>query len=417
MFLAKDEDGYYVRANKKIQLTLGVLTLQPEMIETIASYNCYQNEVTIKPIVYAENNDYDAGYEKLTLDIIQGKAPDLFSVYGLCYEKFAKLGAFADLYMFMEKDGKLNKQNFVTSVLSVYEMEGYLYKIASSFRIHTMWGAGSTVEGRKGISVEEMIQLLQNKGGDINSIYGFSADENVLTNLCSFHMDKFIDWNKGTCNFTGKLFQQIIRFIKEYEGKSHESLYHDIQSGDILLTLGLITSVDDYQLESELYGENVQFIGYPTENGTGSAVSFLGNELAINAKSVYQEKAWEFVKFFILNGYKDTGFPIMKEQFNIMLNESIKEKIVYQYGEWYEIAKRCYSEKDAICIQVFRCEPQDKEVIRDLVLNASDKFQYHKEIQAIINEEMKAYLHNQKDMDTVCSIIQSRVQMYLHEGL
>lgn len=133
------------------------------------------------------------------------------------------------------------------------------------------------------------------------------------------------------------------------------------------------------------------------------------------AKNKYQEEAWEFVKFFLQNGYNGTGFPLVKEQFDKILNESMNEVMVNEDGEMRGIAKKSYSEKDVISIQVYKCEPEDVEVIRELVDNVSDKFQYNTEIQKIIDEEVGAYLHNQKDMGEVCSIIQNRVQVYLNE--
>lgn len=397
------------------QLTIGVMTLQPEMKEMIAAFNRYQNEVTIEPIIYAEDYDYEAGYEKLTLDIIQGKAPDLISVYGIEYESLANVGAFADLYMFMQQDDEINADSFVSSVTEVYEMEGHLYTIAPTFRLYTMWGAGSVVEGRNGVNADEMIQILKDNGGDINSIYGFSADESPLTTLCSFSMDKFINWSNGTCDFIGDEFQQILSFAKEYKGNSHESLYKAIQGKDILLTLGLITSVEDYRLESELYGENIQFIGYPTESGTGVAVLFSGDELAINSKSEYQKEAWDFIRFFVQNGYNGTGFPLEKEQLDIVLNESLREITVNENGEMIASAKKSYIEKDIVSIQVYNCEPEDVEAIRTLIEMVSDKFHYNTEIQKIIEEEVGAYMQNQKELDEVCAIIQSRVQLYLNE--
>lgn len=399
--------------NLRTQLTLGVMTLQPKTREIIATFNRYQNEVTIAPIVYVDGYDYDAGYEKLTMDVIQGKAPDLICVDGIEYESLANTGAFVDLYTFMQQDAELSAENLVSSVLNVYEMDGRLYTIAPAFRIFTMWGAGSVVEGRNGCNLEEMIQILQDNGGDINSIYGFSADEKPLTTLCAFNMDNFVNWEDGTCDFTSREFQQILSFVKEYKGKYHESVYNDIQSGDILFTLGLIASVEDYRLASELYGENVQFIGYPTVNGTGSAVFFAGDEVAINSKSKYQEEAWEFVKYYMQNGYDGTGtgFPLLKEQFDKILEESMNE--VIENGE--HTAKIYYRERDIISIFVFKCEPEDVEAVRKLVDGVSDKFKYNVEIQNVIDEEVGAYLHDQKDMEEVCSIIQSRVQIYLDE--
>lgn len=397
--------------DQRIQLTLGVMTLQPETREIIAAFNRYQNEVTITPIVYVDGYDYDAGYEKLTMEVIQGKAPDLICVDGIEYESLANVGAFADLYRFMQQDAELNAENLVSSVLNVYEMKGHLYTIAPAFRIFTMWGAGSVVDGRKGCNLEEMIQILQDNGGDINSIYGFSADEDPLTTLCAFNMDNFVNWGDGICDFTGEEFQQVLSFVKEYEGKYHESMYLDIRSGDILFTLGLISSVEDCRLASELYGENIQFIGYPTVNGTGSAAFFAGDEVAINSKSKYQEEAWEFVKYYVQNGYSKTAFPLVKEQFDKMLEESVNEFI--EDGE--RTAKIYYSEWNVITIMAFQCEPEDVEAIRELVDGVSDKYKYNIEIQKVIDEEVGAYLHDQKDMEEVCSIIQSRVQIYLDE--
>lgn len=401
--------------SQKTQLSLGVMTLQPEMRSLIAAFNRYQNKVIIEPTVYVEDGDYEAGYEKLTLEIIQGKAPDLISVYGLESENLAKKGSFCDLYMFMQEDAELQRENLVSSLLRVYEMEGHLYTIAPTFRIYSMWGAGSMVEGKRGVDAEETIQLLRGYGGDINSIYGFSADENVLTTLCAFNMDKFIDWSEGTCDFTGDEFRQVVDFAKQYEGAPFESLYRAIQEKDILLTLGIINSVEDYRLESELYGEKVQFIGYPTESGSGTAALFSGDELAISSKSEYQKEAWEFVKYFMQNGYNGTGFPVVKEQFDAFLEESLNEVLINENGELSAVAKRSYTEKNIISIQVYKCEPEDVAVIRELVNQISDKFQYHTEIQKIIDEEIAAYFQGQKEIEEVCEIIQNRVQLYLDE--
>ncbi len=401
--------------SSKNQLTLGVMSLQSDMRKIISAFNRYQNDVTIEPIIYVNDGDYNAGYERLALDIIQGKAPDLISVYGLGYENLEKAGAFSDLYMFMQEDTEFKKEDFVSSILHLYEMDGHLYTIAPIFRIYTMWGAGSTIKGRNGVNAEELMQILRSNGGDINSIDGFSADESVLTTLCALNMDTFIDWSAGTCDFVGEAFRQVLEFAKEYKGKAYESMYESIRNGEIIATIGIINSVEDYRLASELYGESVQFVGYPTESGIGSAALFSGDQMAISSKSKYQKEAWEFVKYFMDNGYTGTGFPVGREQFETYLNESLNEVIISENDEVSKFAKRSYTERDGLSIQVYKCEPEDVEVIRDLVNNISDKFQYHLEIQNIIGEEASAYLHNQKEIEEVCGIIQNRVQLYLNE--
>lgn len=397
------------------QLTLGVMELQPEMKEIIASFNRYQNEITIEPIVYAEDYDYEQGCERLTLDIIQGKAPDLISTDGIAYENLANAGAFTDLYMFMQEDAEVNVDSLVSSVLAAYEMDGHLYTIAPAFRIYTMWGAESVVNGQNGVNLDEMIQILEEHGGDINSIHGFSADESPLTTLCTFGMDKFINWQEGTCDFTGAEFRQVLNFVKNYEGQAIGSFYQAIRNQDILLEMGLINSVEDYRLQCELFGEAIQFIGYPTESGTGIAALLAGDDLTINAKSAYQQEAWEFIKYYIQNGYDGLGFPIEKEQFDAVLDTSLEETMVNENGEMTACAKTSYSEPDIVSINVFKCEQGDVDAIRKMVDQVSSKFQYNTAIQNIIDEEAESYLQGQKSIDDVCTIIQSRVQLYLDE--
>ena len=63
---------------------------------------------------------------------------------------------------------------------------------------------------------------------------------------------------------------------------------------DILLTLGFITSVEDYCLESELYGEGVEFI----------------------------------------------EFPILQEQFEEVLRVSMDENLIEENGQSYKVAQK-----------------------------------------------------------------------------
>lgn len=403
--------------SEKLQLTVGVMSLQPEMRNIITAYNRYRNDVVIEPVIYAENNDYESGYDRLTLDIIQGTAPDIISVYGIDYENLAQKGAFCDLYSFMNSDTDANRQDFVESVLRAYEMDDCLYSISPTFRIYTMWGAESLVGDSKGIDAANMVQLLENHGGNINSIYGFSADENVLTTLCALSMDRFIDWKEGTCNFTGENFRQILYFAKEYTGKPFDSLYLAIQNKDILLTIGIINSVEDVSMESLLYGEKIQFIGYPTESGSGTAVLFSGDELAVNSKSNFPEESWKFIKYYMEHGFDGTGFPVRKTQFEEFLTDSLKEETIEENGSSYAIAKRSYSERDIVDLQVYKCTDEDVEQIRSLVNDIDIKFQYHTQIQRIIDEETASFFEGDKDLTEVCEIIQNRVQLYLDEKL
>ena len=79
------------------------------------------------------------------------------------------------------------------------------------------------------MDMEELMRILHEKGGSVNSIYGFGGDESVLRTLCTLGMDEFVDWDKHTCDFTGEGFCELLEFVKEYRGPQFDSLYKAIR--------------------------------------------------------------------------------------------------------------------------------------------------------------------------------------------
>lgn len=412
--------GEYARFEKgesnQLTVSLGVMTMEQEIRNAVTGFNRYQDRVRIVPVVYVEEYDYDSGYERLKLDVIRGKAPDLICTEGIDFDILANTGAFADLYEFMEKDQECGREVFLPSVLEAYETGEHLYKIAPAFSLYTMWGGGSLVQGRRGVGMEELIGLLEEKGGSINSIYGLGGDESVLRTLCSQAMGEYIDWEEGVCDFTGE-FGHLLEFAKEYRGTPIESLYGAIRNGEILLTLGRIGSVEDYRLESELYGEKVQCIGYPTSGGTGTSIQHLGSALAVNAKAAHPEEAWEFLRYYLLQGYHGSGFPMVKEQFDKMLAESMEDTIAESEDGSGAVMKIFYSEwQNDVSIMVPHADQEDVDAVRELVESAEGRFEYYNTIQSIIDEEAESYFQGQKTLEEVLKLIQNRVQLYLDEN-
>ena len=398
-------------------LSLGVMTLDPALRKTVTDFNRIQDKVRIDPVTYVEDYDYESAYEKLKLEILKGSAPDLFDTGGIDYEILADKGVFLDLYEFMDRDPLCSRDKMMSEVLKAYETGGHLYTIAPAFSVATVWGGSSLVRGRDGVNMEELIEILRDNGGDINSLYGFSADESVLRTLCIQSMDEFIDWEQGTCSFTSKGFLDLLEFAKGYGGTHFESLYGAIRSGKILLTLGLMASVESCRLQSELYGEKIQFIGYPTANGSGSRVFWNGAQLSVCAETEYPDEAWEFVRYCLLNGYDGAGFPVERARFEEVLERSMEEEMTKnEDGSESPICRISYREpENDVNILVEKADEADAATIRELVEKAVGKYEYHVEILNIIEEEAEAYFQGQKSAGEAAAIIQNRIQLYLDE--
>lgn len=84
---------------------------------------------------------------------------------------------------------------------------------------------------------------------------------------------------------------------------------------------GMITSVSEYQVQKVILGGELEIIGYPTSNGSGTAAMLLGSQIAINVESEHKEEAWQFVKTYIRHGYSGIGFPMV----NSILEEVLQE--------------------------------------------------------------------------------------------
>lgn len=402
----------------KKTVTLGTTFTAQDLERMVTEFNRYSREYRVEIVDYFERTeDYDKAVEQLKLDVVTGTAPDIIALSGIDYNLFSEKGVLADLYGFMKDDEECSKNMLVQSVVKAYEDGGHLYNIAPAFQLHSMWGYGDVIGGHSGVTFEELFQILENSGKDLNAISGFSADEPVLTRLCTVAMDEFIDWENGTCNFEGDYFKKVISFAKEYTGNYKGGTYlQRIQNREVVMSVGIISSVLDYQIEKELYGANVAFIGYPVAEGTGTVVTYRGTEVAINAKKENREGAWEFVKFYLLHGYDGQGFPIVQEQFDQILDASMEEEYyVTQQGETERQPKGFYS-TIYDNIEIYAATQEDVDTVRRLVEGAENRFETHWDIQKIINEEAEGYFSGQIDLDKTAEKIQNRVSLVLQEN-
>lgn len=403
---------------EKQVLTLGVTMTLQDLERTVTEFNRRSNEYRVEIVdYYSKEGNYDDGLEQLKLDVVTGKAPDIIDVSNIDYDMFAEKGVLADLYEFMQEDEECRADMLMPSVLKAYDSKGHLYSIAEAFQLYSMWGYGDMIGGQNGVTFGELFQILENRGKDLNSIYGFSADEPVLTSLCTVSMDEFVDWDTRTCTFDSDYFKEILKFAKEYTGNYTGGTYPErIHKREIVMTVGIISSVSDYQMEKTFYGGDIDFIGYPVTEGSGTAVSFRGSALAINAAGKNQKGAWEFVKYNLLQGYGGQGLPVVKEQFWEVMAAAMEDDYeLDELGESQKNPKEVYSTGVGEYFFVYAATQEEVDAVVELVEGASSRIERHPDIQNIINEEAAAYFSGQVGLDRTAEVIQNRVKVVLEE--
>lgn len=415
----KDRSTEYVLLeageSSKKTISLGVIEAGQDLLNTVAQFNRFSSDFTVQIVSYKVGEaGFDEGVQRLKLDILRDEAPDILDVSSIDYEILSNQGAFLDLYPFMEQETEWDRSMLVEEVLKAYETDGRLYTIAPSFQLYSMWGKDSLIKGRYGVRLEQLIQILEEGGGDINSVHGFSADEPVLTTLCALGMDEFIDWEKGICHFEDESFRDVLEFAGEYTGVPADgSLVEKIRSGEILMTVGMISSVADYQLQARLYGDDISFIGYPSYGGTGTATSFRGSQLAVGARTSDPSAAWEFVKFYLMNGYDGQGFPVVREEYEKILAQAMEPIWSGEDGDSKMPHMIYQTTWDSV--EIYEASHEDIETVKNLVGRVGSKYKYHLELQQIINEEADAYFSGQKSLPEVTKLIRNRAGLYLQE--
>lgn len=403
--------------NKKI-VTLGSIIMVSDLENIVTEFNRSNKEYRVEVIDYLDYAEsYTEAMERLKLDVITGNAPDIITIGGMDYSMFSQKGVLADLYAFMQNDKDLSKDMLIQSVIKAYEEDGHLYSIAPAFQLHSIWGYNDIIHGRKKVTFNELSELLERAGKDINAIAGFSADESILTRLCTVCMDEFVDWEKGTCHFNGEYFKEVMMFAKKYKGSySNESYAERIRNKEIVMSVGILASVADYQIQEELYEGRMEVIGYPTENGSGTAVAYRGSDIAINAMNDDNKGAWEFVKYYLLHGYKGQGFPIVKQQFDIIMQEAMTEDYdTMEDGSVERIPKDSYY-NGSDWSEIYAASQKEVDAVKSLVNEVKYKFEPHAEIQRIINEEASAYFLDQISLENTVEKIQNRVTLLLQES-
>jgi ABC-type glycerol-3-phosphate transport system substrate-binding protein len=400
----------------KTVLSLGVLMEDETMTATVRSFNRSNPNYILVIEYYTQDGDFDQGLEALKLDLVTGNAPDIIDVSTIDYAVFADKGIFTDLNTFMSQDTDCNQDTLVDSVVQAYNMDGHIYTLAPAFQLYSIWGKASVTGNKDGCTLNDLMELLQKQGKDVNAIFGFSADEPVMTTLCTFGMNEFINWGDMSCDFTGDYFKDLAVFTKAYTGGYAGSTSEGIKDGDILLTIGMISNVAAYQLQESLYGSDLSFIGYPATSGNGTAIGFRGTKLAINGSSAQQEAAWAFMKYYLLHGYDGQGFPIRKDSLDTVLQKAQEPNIVTDMDGTYEMPQGTYMDEDTF-LEVYGASAEDVAAVRQLITEAKYRYEYNTDILNIIQEEITPYLSGSKPIDGVADVIQSRVQLYLKEQM
>ncbi len=376
---------------------------------------------------YTTEDDYMAGYTQLNNDIISGNMPDILVCNSaMPVENYISKGLLADVEKLIAKDEELSKAKFVQNAFDAYKVNGKLYYVIPSFQVRSFIGKKSILGDRTSWTMDEFRQIMDSRTeGTLG--FGEMTRESFIYTMLTYCGSDFVDVSTGKCNFDSQNFIDML----EYANTLPEELDYENWGDDYWMNYGSQWR-DDRTLLMEVYlsnmqdlnrsikgsfGEEVNFVGFPTDSGKGSVIT-VNDFYAISSKSANQEGAWQFLRYYLTEEYQDDmgwQIPTNRSSYEKWLATAM-EKPYYEdeNGNKVEYENTYYINGEEIVIPVMTKEETDQ--ISAFIESVDKRAYRNTNVQNIITEEVAAFFEGQKSAQAVAEVIQSRVKVYVNEN-
>lgn len=410
-------------------ITLGVMYISQDVNSAVINFNKSSDKYRIQVIDYAPDAYGEDSYSDALIQfnnaLTSGKGPDIFDLSIIDMNMLAQKGVLEDLNPYLDATPEINRDDLFESVLNAYSVDGKLYSIPSSFYVDTVIGKTSDVGETMGWTLDELMALMESKP-EGTEVFEYGSREYILQKCMMYNFDSFINWETGECNFNGEDFIKVLEFADRFDSQENYEYDPDapsapskIQDGTLMLMQATFSSVQEYQMQSAMFGEPITMIGFPTTKGTGSA--FAGqNTYAMNAKSQNKEAAWEFLKYFISEDFYEEGnvwgFPTLISEYD-RINEEYMTPEYYtdENGEQVEMSKGGWGYDD-FYVELYAATQEEVDAVTELINQCDRTYSYDSQLIEIITEEAAPFFEGQKSAQEAADIIQSRVKMYVNEN-
>lgn len=425
-------------------------TMRSELQDEIDSFNALDNGYQIvtkivdmefynkefESAVYNSDEDGLSVDFHITQDVMNTDSIDIIPSYTFAnqskYEILKNMGAFVDLYPFMENDPEVNTSTLNQHILSLNETDGKLCSLPMYYMVTTLIGETRYVGNKENWTVDDFISCWEQmpEGSTVN---GSLNSEDIYYDILRSNLPTFVDYENIEVNFDCQEFRKILEFCNRFESNNGQKGEWDYESPRFVVAYGLsgIMSAKVFG-ESDNIGLNTNppytLVGYPSPDGQGA---FFTSDFtySISAKSSpeKQQGAWEFIRQFYTEEYQqndvrekyvdnidgeeithfsaEKGFCINNNAFDIIAQKTIN-------GE-YDDGKR--TDKD---VEYTVSMPTQEEVDKmKKYLDSINRWKttIDRQLWEIIEDEVMAYFAGEKSLDDTVDLIQNRASILVSE--
>lgn len=401
--LVRDGENFYVEGLKKVSpeeigktpLIFRVAYADVGLKLLVTKFNQENQEYH----VFLQDGELGTGWdfqERNDLEIATGKGPDLIGENAVSdiYELAAK-GALENLEPYFAQE-EMSRDAYASAAFQSLGREDGIYGICYEMQVSTLY----IREELAGNNIETLLDNMENYDGQaiFNSLYNYTP--NKLLGYFFQMSDDFygmVDWEEKTCNFSGELWEKILRVAKQYGVTDRNRQWDEIA---MQVLCGQFLSFAMYY-DAEAMREGMVLAGYPAEDGMKHCLSIHG--VSINAASEHKDGAWQFIKFLL----EEENQWLVEQDSYLPVHEKVLQECVAAQAEQTYYNTETLSEEAAVPDQLVRFWE---------CLNSAETAPYRTEhILEIIKEEAELYFTGDKSIEEISIIIENRVRLYLAE--
>lgn len=436
-----------------------------EIEEKIAAYNRLHPEVRVVLTDAVDwNADDDTRFDRLCFNLANGfYQPDivLATTGTKTVDVLLAKHLYRDLTPYLEQDAAVRLDDLFGVVRSYFtDEEGGLWGIAPTFSLRVPAGRSDLIgkAAKKGTwTLEEELDFLESRPQGAVGVEDLRQDNWQYLLLGPAGLSRWIDYGAAECHFDREDFGRLLRYLctlpkdkDEYEhrasfwaGMNSQERYNDptpYREGKIGLRTATVSDVYDVYSLERMFGPELFMIGYPTETGRDAREFRTGSVCMITSFCSDPDTAWDLIRTFFDdsgsrdddredNAFRDAiyadAYPALKSEFERQAEILDTHYILTKQEPGSPYPQTSFLRRAAGSTPT---APSGGEVIyydralldrtRDLLDGASCTPYVNytpPEIEAIVLEEISAYLGGGADADSCVKHIQSRVGIWLAE--
>lgn len=378
--------GYNVFESPLPQLVEEMSVLHPEVRFVMRDY---MDEVESFDNRKQKQN---AIYEIMSLDIANGKAPDMYFDYhnDIGLGEMGQLGYLKDLSPYLEP---LNKDDYFMEKITMGKKTPYCASL--SFSIFGFEASPKYVENPDVWTFEDFYKSAENFT-DLTCIQSFYSKQKLLELGVLSHMDTLI--SDGKADFESDDFLNLLKWSDAIGCKSDWDEYTEAALDDGLFMLDF----NDYGTPAKVIElqEHI-LVGFPGENG--SLPVFPYNLLAVSVTTSQPELAGEVIRHALSEEFQENCMALGVGTMSVcrkVWDQDFEE--TYQYH------------KDDPEIQKYSKEEYYDRAMA--IVSRADHYMYgSRSVLDVVLEEAAAYFSGNCSAEHAAELIQNRVNTYLME--